>query len=195
VPHQHELGPENPFPAALESAYQALSWLSEHGAELGGDPSRIAVMGDSAGGNLAAALCLLAERRSGPRPAAQILIYPALDATLSTPRMRAESAARRRECQAFYGYYAGNANFSDELVSPLLAENLERMPQTLVITADHDALCDDGWLYAQRLREAGVSVRYSNYLGAPHGFLSMPRLCNAAAPAIEEVCSELRSLT
>ena len=190
----YPLAPEEPFPAALESALATLAWLAEHGARIGGVTEKIAVMGDSAGGNLAAALCLLARRNDGPAIAHQVLIYPALDATLSTPGMRAADGARRRDCGLFYGYYAGGAVRDDELISPLLASDLSRLPAATILTADHDALRDDGLLYARRLEQAGVRVRVTNYLGMPHGFLSMPRLCRAAPQALDEIGTELLHL-
>lgn len=189
----YPLAPEHPYPAALDTMYAALRWIADDGAELGGDTRRVVVMGDSAGGNLAAALCLLARRNNGPRIDRQVLIYPALDATLSTSGMRAATPKRRAECDTFYGYYVGAADRADELVSPLLANDLADLPQTTVITAEHDALRDDGLLYATRLAQAGVRVRYTNYLGMPHGFLSMPRICRAAPQAIAEIAQSIMS--
>jgi acetyl esterase/lipase len=188
----YPLAPESPFPAALHASYGRLRWIAEHGERLGGDPQRLTVMGDSAGGNLAAALCLLARRNDGPAIGRQVLIYPTLDATLSTPRMQAETPARRRECNTFYRYYAGNHSRSDELISPLLAPDLSQLPPATILTAQHDSLRDDGVLYAARLEEAGVPVRHTEYLGMPHGFLSMPRLCRAAPQALAEIAQAVR---
>jgi acetyl esterase/lipase len=190
----YPLAPEHPYPAALNTGYAALGWVSEHAGELGGDPNRLIVMGDSAGGNLAAALCLLTRRNGGPRIEGQVLIYPALDATLSTAAMRRAGAKRRAECETFYGYYVGVADPSDELVSPLLADDLSELPPATIITAEHDSLRDDGLLYAMRIERAGVPVRYTNYLGMPHGFLSMPRICTAAPQAIEEIARAVSGL-
>jgi len=187
----YPLAPEHPFPAAVDVCYETLCWLAENGRALGGDSAHIAVMGDSAGGNLAAALTLLARRHARPAVSRQILLYPVLDATLSTPRMTSEAAARREECDAFYTYYADGADRTDELISPLLAGDLSGLPPALIVTADHDSFRDDGALYASRLRESGVPVRYTNYLGMPHGFLSMPRLCRAAPQAVAEIVGEL----
>jgi acetyl esterase len=189
----YPLAPEHPHPAALDTSYAALRWIAEYGDELGGDPSRLVVMGDSAGGNLAAALCLLARRNGGPRIERQVLIYPALDATLSTAAMRAATVKRRAECETFYGYYVGDGHRADELVSPLLADDLSELPPATIITAEHDALREDGLVYATRLVRAGVRVRYTNYLGMPHGFLSMPRICTAAPQAISEIAQAVSS--
>jgi acetyl esterase len=182
----YPLAPESPFPAALECYYNALCSVAERGAE-------ITVMGDSAGGNLAAAACLLARRRGGPEIRRQILIYPTLDATLSTPGLLAETAARRAECEAFYAHYVGDHSRSDELVSPLLAAELAELPPALVLTAGHDSFRDEGRLYAERLAAAGVAVRLARYLDMPHGFLSMPRLCRASARAMAEIVAALGS--
>jgi acetyl esterase len=181
----YPLAPESPFPAALECYYDAVCRLAERGTE-------ITVMGDSAGGNLAAAVCLLARRRGRPKISRQILVYPTLDATLSTPRLLDEAPARRAECDAFYAHYVGDHIRTDELVSPLHAEDLSDLPPAYVLTAEHDSFCDDGTLYAERLTAAGVPVRITSYRGMPHGFLSMPRLCRAAPQALAEVVSALR---
>jgi acetyl esterase len=190
----YPLAPESPFPAALHTSYGRLRWVADHGESLGGNPERLSVMGDSAGGNLAAALCLLARRNGGPEISRQVLIYPTLDATLSTPRMQRETAARRRECETFYRYYAGDHSRSDELISPLLAANLSDLPPATILTAQHDSLRDDGTLYAARLEDAGVRVRHTEYLGMPHGFLSMPRLCRAAPQALAEIAQAARGV-
>jgi acetyl esterase/lipase len=181
----YPLAPDSPFPAALECYYQALCKASESGAE-------ITVMGDSAGGNLAAAACLLARRRGGPKITRQILVYPTLDATLSTPPLRDDSPARRAECVAFYTHYLGEHSQMDELVSPLHAKDLSGLPPAVVLTAEHDSFRDDGRIYVERLRAAGVPARLTTYPGMPHGFLSMPRLCRAAPDALAEVVAALR---
>jgi acetyl esterase/lipase len=190
---EYPLAPEHPYPAALNTSYAALRWVAEHAEEIGGDSQRLIVMGDSAGGNLAAALCLLARQNGSPSVQRQVLIYPALDATLSTAAMRAATVKRRAECETFYGYYAGDANRADELISPLLADDLSGLPPATIITAEHDSLREDGLVYATRLRHAGVHVRYTNYLGMPHGFLSMPRICSAAPQAIAEIAQTISS--
>jgi acetyl esterase len=158
-------------------------------AERGTD---ITVIGDSAGGNLAAAVCLLARRRGGPRIGRQILIYPTLDATLRTPRLLDEVPARRAECEAFYAHYVDGHSRTDELVSPLHARDLSGLPPAHILVAEHDSFCDDGTLYAERLNADGVPVHLTVYPGMPHGFLSMPRLCRAAPRALAEIAEALR---
>jgi acetyl esterase/lipase len=181
----YPLAPESPFPAALDYYYDALCRTAERGGE-------VTVMGDSAGGNLAAAACLLARRRGGPKISRQILVYPTLDATLGTPRLLDETPARRAECEAFYAHYVGDHTRTDELVSPLQARDLSGLPPAVVLTAEHDSFRDDGTLYAERLTAAGVSVSYTNYRGMPHGFLSMPRLCRAAPQALADIVAALQ---
>lgn len=189
----YRLAPESPYPAALADCRSVLCWLAEHGASVGGDPGRLAVAGDSAGGNLAAALCLLARRDGLPMPIAQVLVYPGLDLTLSSPSMVADRqpGLTRADCAAMAAHYLGAAEPRDPLVSPLLAENLAGLPPALIMTADRDVLRDDGRRYADRLAAAGVPVRYTNYLGMPHGFFSMPRLCRSSPQALAEVVQEL----
>lgn len=189
----YPLAPEHPYPAALDTSYAALRWVVESADDLRANANRLVVMGDSAGGNLAAALCLLARRKGGPAIQHQVLIYPALDATLSTAAMGAATQRRRAECETFYNFYVGDADPANELVSPLLTDDLSELPRATIITAEHDSLRDDGFLYAMRLVRAGVPVRYTNYLGMPHGFLSMPRICTAAPQAIAEIARAVSS--
>jgi acetyl esterase/lipase len=188
----YPLAPNSTFPAALDASYAALCCAAERGGELGGDARRLHVAGDSAGGNLAAAVCLVARDRGFPRIEKQVLIYPTLDAGQNSPRLEREPERRRRERFTYYSHYAGEHPATDELVSPLLAESVEGLPRAVILTAEHDALRDDGILYAQRLRDSGVPVRLTNYLGVPHGFLSMPRLCRTpASQAIIEIAGAL----
>ena len=192
----YPLSPESVFPEALHAGYAVLSWAAERGNYIGGDPARLVVAGDLAGGNLAAALALLARRERTPHIIKQVLIYPTLDATQSTPRLAREATNRRKERFTYYRYYAGQTPPSDELISPLLADRVDGLPDAVILTAEVDALRDDGILYAQRLRAAGVPVQLTNYLGMPHGFLSMPRLCRAAtSQAIFEIADALRVAT
>jgi len=188
----YPLAPESVFPEALDAGYEVLRWAAENADAIGGDPAHLSVAGDSAGGNLAAALCLLARNDGFSEIKNQVLIYPTLDATQSTPRLTRETDQSRRERFTYYGYYAGGTEPTNELVSPLLASSVDGLPAAVILTAEADALRDDGILYANRLRAAGVPVRLTNYLGMPHGFLSMPRLCRAAAAqAVLEIASAL----
>lgn len=183
----YRLAPEHRFPAALEDCYAALAWLAKRA------PGPIAVIGDSAGGNLAAALCLLARDRAGPAIAHQTLVYPALDAALESPSMALENTGMSRtDAPKIVRYYIGDHDPRDGLVSPIHAADHRGLPPAFIVTADHDLLRDDGARYARCLRTAGVAVRYVNYPDMPHGFLSQPRLCADAPGALTDIVEEMR---
>jgi len=185
---EYRLAPDEKFPAALEDCYDALVWLVD-GGPTGTAPSGVAVAGDSAGGNLAAALCLLCRASDGPMPLHQTLIYPVLDSSLSSASWRqcAGAGLDVSTGKMMMTMYAGDHDWQDPLVSPLHSTDLSGLPPAHIVTADWDVLHDDGWAYAERLREAGVEATFANYPGTPHGFLSLNRLCKAATPAISEV--------
>ncbi|WP_428311437.1 alpha/beta hydrolase [Hydrocarboniphaga sp.] len=183
----YRLAPDHRFPAALHDCYSALQWVAARAA------APVVVIGDSAGGNLSAALCLLARERGGPAIAQQTLIYPALDLALESPSMRmAMPGARIDDMAAAVQHYLGNHDRRDPLVSPIHAPDLRGLPPAFIVTADYDLLRDDGPRYAQGLRDAGVPVRYVNYPDMPHGFLSQPKLCPGAPGALADIVEELR---
>ncbi|MBC7640538.1 MAG: alpha/beta hydrolase, partial [Rhodoferax sp.] len=162
----YRLAPEHVFPAGLHDAYDATLWAVEHAGALGADAARLAVMGDSAGGNLAAAITLLARDGAGPRIAAQVLFYPATDATLSSPSIQHNANApilSRADVHGFLGHYRGDADVPDPRLSPLHATDHAGLPPALIQTAELDPLRDDGARYADALRAAGVSVRRTDY--------------------------------
>lgn len=172
----YRLAPEDPYPAAVEDAYTAVEWAVEHAASFHGDPSRLIVAGDSAGGNLAAAVALKARDEEGPAIGLQVLLYPVL--TLET----IEAGSRRRyngyvldeaTMKQFRDWYLPDpATWAEPYVSPLLAADHRSLPPAYIMTAEFDPLKDDGMKYATCLRNAGVPVRYQNYEGVMHGFLS-----------------------
>ena len=193
----YRLAPEHPFPAAPEDCYAATKWVAANAASLNGDPERIAVAGDSAGGNLAAVVSLMAREQQGPRLVLQVLIYPATDYYLpETPSMRenAEGYLLTRDDIVWFAQHYLQAGFDrdDWRAFPLRASNLGDLPPALVITAEYDPLRDEGELYAEKLREAGVSVHLSRYDGLIHGFISMPSISTRAQAAIEECAAALR---
>ena len=192
----YRLAPETPFPGALEDCHDALRWLAAD-ASLGAMPSGgVAVMGESAGGNLAAALCVLNVRRGGPPVSHQTLIYPCVDATLESPSMAdGPPGFQKKDIAALVELYRGTAPLTDPLLSPLYAENHAALPPALIITADLDPARDDGARYARKLADAGVRVRHLNYEGAPHGFLFIPRICKAAKEALAEISAEITTLS
>ncbi|HEX3706440.1 MAG TPA: alpha/beta hydrolase [Mycobacteriales bacterium] len=189
---EYRLAPEHPFPAGLEDCRDVLNWISE-GSIDGTDPSRIAVAGDSAGGNLSAVLCLEVRDTNGPAITHQTLIYPFIDTTLSGQSWRdfADSGVDVGSGELMIAAYAG-AERDNPLVNPLRAADLSGLPPALVVNADHDVLRDDGFTYAGALRAAGNEVRHTNYIRVPHGVLSMPRLLPVARQIIAEICSEIR---
>lgn len=193
----YRLAPEHPFPAALEDAYAALCWTRDRGSALGIDARRIVVAGSSAGGNLAAAACLLARERGGPEIAMQVLLVPPLwvahDATES---MRANATGYGLEAASMEWFARQYLRTADEangpLVSPYLAPDLSGLPPAVIVTAEFDPLRDDGELYGKRLREAGVEATVIRYGGMVHGFIGMPGVAEGAA-AIDHVGALVRT--
>ena len=192
----YRLAPKHPFPAGVDDCTTGLVWTVEHAAELGADPGRVGVMGESAGGNLAAVVALVARERGGPAVHHQALLYPVTGAY--------DSESRRANADAFILTAADMARFDslyggdrdDWRVSPLKAETLRGLPPALIVVAGHDPLHDDGVQYADALRAAGVPVELIDYPAMPHGFLNFPRFARDAKPAIEAVIeSQRRALT
>ena len=193
----YRLAPEDPYPAAAEDAYAATRWVAAHAATLGGDAGRIAVGGDSAGGNLTAVVALMARDRGGPPLVHQLLVYPVTDAPGDNASYRDNGAGYLLTAEMmrwFWGHYtAGETSRRDAFLSPLHARDLRGLPPALVITAEFDPLRDEGEAYAERLRAAGVAVRCSRYPGMIHGFFGMTALLDRAREAIDEAASALRA--
>jgi acetyl esterase len=194
----YRLAPEHPFPAALEDALAALRWAQAHAHSLGADGSRVALGGDSAGGNLTAVATQLAAREGSP-PASQLLIYPATDAV--TPRASRELFGAgffltRADCDAFFAHYTGATGVGkdDPLVSPLRAPDLTGLPPALVVTAGFDVLRDEGEEYAATLRAAGATVRTLRFPALAHGFVNLLGICPAARRATIEIARDWRTL-
>jgi acetyl esterase len=192
----YRLAPEHKFPAAVEDAFAATRWVADNAGALGADAARIAVGGDSAGGNLAAVVSLLARDAGAPRIACQLLIYPATDAS-----MRHESLARfaegyvltRSSMRWFYDQYLRAPNdAADWRVSPLAAPDLSGLPPAYVVTAGYDPLCDEGDEYAARLAAAGVPVEHRRFPGQVHGFLTNGKVIRAAEGALDEAAAALK---
>jgi acetyl esterase len=172
----YRLAPEHKFPAAVEDADASLRYVAEHCAQFGVDPNRIAVGGDSAGGNLAAVVSLIARDRGGPNVAFQLLIYPATDYHDDRPAMHEFAQGyflTRPLLDYFWGHYLnGPQDGRHPHVSPINAESLAGLPPALVITAECDPIRDQGEAYAERLRESGVPVSVKRYEGAIHAFFN-----------------------
>jgi acetyl esterase len=188
---EYRLAPEHPFPAALDDAYAATSWAFEHAAELGARRDSFAVSGESAGGNLAAVVCLLAKSRPEITISHQVLLQPVTDFTLSRPSidMPATECLVPRDDLAWYyrTYYGAGQDPRDPRVSPLWADDVSGLPRALIIAAEYDTLRDEAAAYAEKLRSAGVEVTYSCYAGMIHGFMGMGELVPEAHQAIDEI--------
>ncbi|WP_327028633.1 alpha/beta hydrolase [Micromonospora sp. NBC_01740] len=190
----YRLAPEHPFPAAVHDCHAATAWLATHPEEFGVDPERVAVGGDSAGGNLAAAVTLLARERGGPRLAAQLLVYPNTDQSAVPDGDGEDPLLFNRRSVAWYrGHYLTDpADARHPLASPLLAADLTGLPPALVITAEHDPLRAEGERYAHRLREAGVPTTLTRYAGMIHGFFAMPGAFDDGSRAQDQAAAFLR---
>ena len=189
--------PEHRFPAAAEDCYAATVWVAEHAGAIGGDPSRLAVGGDSAGGNLATVVALMARDRGGPQIVHQVMVYPVTNHSLDTASYLAFSEGYlldKNLMAYFWGQYLAEDSAGDSAyASPLRAQDLSGLPPALVITAEFDPLRDEGEAYAARLREAGVPVTVSRYDGMIHAFFAMPAVLDQAQTAREEVAATLRA--
>jgi len=196
----YTLSPEAKFPVALEEAYAATKWVAENGQSINVNSSRLAVAGDSAGGNMAIAVTMLAkERDDGPNISFQALFYPVTDVNFNTPSYLEYQSGYHLSRDAmiwFWTNYLDNktTNIKDPLVSPLQAsiEQLQGLPPTLVITDENDILRDEGEAYAHKLMEAGVPVASVRYLGTIHDFMMLNALANT--PAADEAISQAASI-
>jgi acetyl esterase/lipase len=192
----YRLAPEFKFPAAVDDSMAALRWVALHARELGGDPERIAVGGDSAGGNLAAVCALIARNEGHPRLAFQLLIYPCTAPEPETPSHKkfAEGyVLTRKTITWFYKQYVrGPKEHSDFRFAPLVADDLSNLPPALVLVAGFDPLRDEGVEYARRLIEAGNRVTLANYEGMIHGFFLMGGAMDAAKRAAAQSAQALK---
>jgi acetyl esterase len=192
----YRLAPEHRFPAAVEDAYAATLWASRNAAELGGAQHRLAVAGDSAGGNLAAVVALGARDRGGPAIGFQLLVYPALDAAADTPSWREHAEGFHLTAAGmrwYWDHYLGGADGAAPDASPLRAAFFGGLPPALVITAEHDVLRDEGEAYAARLEQAGVAAATTRYPGVVHGFFRWRAVTAAADTALQQAAGALRS--
>jgi acetyl esterase len=192
----YRLAPEHPFPAAAEDAFAAYAWASADAGRLGADAARIAVGGDSAGGNLAASVCLRARDEGVTPPAMQLLIYPVTDTGRELPSrqtFRVGFLLTRRD-MAYYEdrYMPAGTDRSDPRVAVLQAGDLAGLPPAYVATAGFDPLRDEGEAYALRLREAGVPVALNRHPGLVHTFVNLTAICPTARAAVLEACGALR---
>jgi len=193
----YRLAPKHPFPAAVDDCFSAIRWVATHADALAIDPSRLAVGGDSAGGNLAAVTALRCRDENGPILSFQMLIYPSTD-------QRGVSASHQRFAEGYLlsqasirffqsCYLRRDSDYLDWRASPLLAESLAGLPPALVITASHDPLVDDSHAYADRLEAAGVAVQRHAYPGMIHGFFTLGKAFSDADTAVAEAANSLRN--
>jgi acetyl esterase len=192
----YRLAPDDVFPAAVDDCFAATQWVAENGAELGVDGSRLAVGGDSAGGNLAAVVSLMARDAGGPDIRLQVLVYPAVDARMGHASMDENATGyllTKQDMAWFYGHYGlGTCVDADDWrLSPLLAPSHAGVAPAVVITAELDPLRDEGEVYVEVLRRAGVEVDHQRYDGMIHAFFTMAHAVDAAADAQEQVAKAL----
>jgi acetyl esterase len=192
----YRLAPEHPFPAAVKDCRAALGWVFAHAAELGGDPARLGVCGDSAGGNLAAVLALLS-RDSGPKLGFQALIYPLTSAETGDLPSHAQFGEgyvlSAKAMRSFSRHYFGAASRAPDFRgAPLLAADLSGLPPALVLVGGYDALRDDGIAYADALTAAGIPTTLVEYKGLSHGFINMASFLTGGRLALSQVAAALR---
>ena len=192
----YRCAPEFAFPTAAEDSYAATRWVAGRAGELGVDARRLAVCGDSAGGNLAAVVPLMARDRGGPRLALQVLVYPITDYDFDRPSYRdnAEGYVLTTASMRFYWeqYVPRIADRTHPYVSPMRATSLAGLPAALVITAEYDPLRDEGEAYARALGAAGVPVTHTRYPGMIHAFFRFTNVVDAARAAVAEVVAALQ---
>jgi acetyl esterase len=188
--------PEDRFPAAVEDVVAAVTWAHAHAAELGADPDRLAVAGDSAGGNLAAVAVRRLRDAGGPPVAFQLLLYPVCDCTMAQPSYQENASGYLLDAEVmawFIDAYLGGSDPADPDASPLFAGDLAGLPPALVVTAEFDPLRDEGEAYARRLAEAGVPTTCTRYDGTIHGFVSLAGVLESGRRAMDDVVVALRA--
>ncbi|MGE3509152.1 MAG: alpha/beta hydrolase [Vicinamibacterales bacterium] len=193
---EYRLAPEHKFPIPLDDCFAALTWVATNAVRIG-DPARLAVGGDSSGGNLAAAVALRARDEHGPPLRFQLLVYPVTHHNFNTGSYVANGEnylLTRAMMEWFWNHYLNEPEEGQHpLASPLLADDLSGLPPAFVLTAEFDPLCDEGEAYAARLREAGVTVVHKRYPGQIHAFWQMPGVFPAALEAADDAAAQLRA--
>ncbi|MCU1639464.1 MAG: alpha/beta hydrolase fold-3 domain protein [Microbacteriaceae bacterium] len=194
----YQKAPEHPFPTPMDDAYAATRWVVENAAALNLDPTRIGVGGDSAGGNLAAAVCIRARDENGPSIAFQLLLYPAVEHESTFPSMTENAEGYLLSTGgvrwAWNNYLASPEDGENPLASPLKAQDLSRLPAAIVATAEFDPLRDEGEAYAARLDAAGVPVIRRRYSGMIHGFLWTAGVIDGSRELLNDLGTDVRSI-
>jgi acetyl esterase len=190
--------PEAKFPAAVEDAYDALQYVLTNAAQFGGGINRVVVAGESAGGNLVTVSCILAKERNGRHPAAQVLVYPVTDTSMSQTSYRENVDTQPLHTPMmpwFWKHYLGSeADKANHLAAPLLAPDLSGLPPAVVITAEFDPLQDEGEAYAKKLQNAGVNVRFRKFDGVVHEFFGLAGAVSKAKEALKFVASSVKEI-
>ena len=192
----YRLAPEHVFPAAVDDCYAALKWVEANGASIGVDATRIAVAGDSAGGNLAAVISQVAKAEKGPRIALQLLIYPVTDTDVDTGSYKENESGYFLERDGmiwFFDHYLKGADRNDPRVAPLKAVSLAGLPPAYVVTAGFDPLRDEGRAYADALKAAGVPTEHVNYEGMIHGFFNLQGVLDVGREAVKSAAKALKT--
>jgi len=192
----YRLAPEHPFPAAINDGIAALQWVASHGGELNLDTSRITIAGDSAGGALATIVARNAAHNNGPKVLLQALIYPVTDSALNTTSWKEFAdgpVIEKKNATQAWAMYVPDANErTNPDAAPFYANDLKGMPPAFIIAAEYDPLRDEVIAYAQKLRDAGIPVWDSLYLGMPHGFFQLGGYIDDAGKAINEVAAAIK---
>lgn len=196
---EYRLAPENPFPIPLEDCFAATQWAAEHASQFSADNNRLIVLGESAGGNLAAAVALMAKEFGGPKIAAQVLIYPAIDSKINDKAYKdcQDQQFLTRDAMIFFwdAYLQRPENYTNPFASPNLAPNLHQMPPALIITAEHDPLKQEAEQYGLKLSRAGNQVVLRCFPSVIHGFIDLPCYDEVSKIKwIKEIGRQLQSL-
>ena len=192
----YRLAPEHKYPAAVEDAFDATQWVMQNAGSFGGDIQRVAVGGESAGGNLATVVCLMARNQGAAMPVHQLLVYPVTNFGFDSDSYREHAHASPLNAAMmhwFWGHYLRTeAEGREQYASPLQARDLSGLPPTTLITAEFDPLRDDGRAYADRLETAGVPVHYLHYEGLMHEFFGLAGLVDQAQDAMNKAAADLK---
>ena len=195
----YRLAPWHKYPIPLEDCYDTVLWASSQAENLKADAKKLVVMGDSAGGNMAAAVCLMARDQSGPKIHRQVLLYPAVDGTLSYHSHQRYTTAPLLTQTAVHffrdQYMKTLADTQEAYFSPLLAKNLAQLPPAFILTAEYDPLHDEAKAFAEKLTAAGGTVIYKDYPGMVHAFMHFPRFCSSAVEAFVAIAEDIKTAT
>lgn len=194
----YRLAPENPFPAGFNDVYNVLQWTDKNAKSINGDENHIAIAGDSSGGNLSAAVCLMAKDKNGPHITCQVLIYPSTNIyelnTQSWSDFSNDFNISKEDMEKYISLYVPQKeDRKNPYVSPLLANEFNQLPDTLVITAEIDPLRDEDEAYENKLNEAGIQSDIIRFNGVTHGFITMDKITNKADEALNQVSLYLQS--